>query len=257
MIRIASHDIRVFPDIESLSRSAVDFVLALVRKAAAARGRFSMAISGGSTPKQLYSLLASPSCRDSVPWPAVHVFWADERCVPKENPDSNYKLAFDTFLHAVPIPSENIHRIHGEEEPAAAARLYEEELRSSFGGGGMPVFDLILLGTGEDGHTASLFPGSAAVRETKRLAVPVYIDPPGLNRVTLTLPVLNHGACALFFAAGRSKAAVVHEIFEDGNPQSYPAGLVRPQSGSAVWMLDREAAGALTGVLMQKEVKTG
>lgn len=250
MTRIASHDVRVFPDIASLSRSAADFIVALVRRAVASRGRFSMALSGGSTPKRLYALFASPPHRDAVPWPEVHVFWADERCVPKEDPESNYKLAFDTFLQTVPIPSENIHRIHGEAEPAAAARLYEEDLHSFFGGA-VPVFDLILLGAGEDGHTASLLPGSAAVRETKRLAVPVYAAPPKLNRVTLTLPVLNHGACVLFLAAGRSKAAVVHEIIEDGNPKCYPAGLVRSEHG-VVWMLDREAAGALTGVMIGK-----
>ncbi len=246
------HDVRVLPDIESLSRAAAGFIVSYIQRTISARVRFSMVLSGGSTPKRLYELFASSPYRDAVDWTKVHLFWADERCVPPDDPESNYTLAFDAFLNSVAPPSQNIHRIHGEEEPTAAAGLYEEDIRAFFGAGRTPVFDLVLLGAGEDGHTASLFPNSPAVLERTRLAVPVDLDPPNLNRVTLTLPVLNNASHVLFLAAGRRKAGVVHEIMEDGNPKRYPAGLVKPGDGELTWMLDREAAGALTGVVMGK-----
>jgi 6-phosphogluconolactonase len=144
----------------------------------------------------------------------------------------------------VPLPLRNLHPVQGEAEPGAAALAYEEEVRSFFGG--MPRFNLMLLGVGADGHTASLFPGSAALRERTRLALPVYLEPPGISRVTLTLPVLNNALQVLFLVVGESKAGIVHEILEDGNPQGYPAGLVCPASGSLTWMVDHEAAAALT-----------
>lgn len=249
MTPVAHPDVRVFPDLASMSRAAADVIVSLAIRISAELGRFTVVLSGGSTPQHLYSLFGFSPYREAVPWRNVHVFWADERCVPADHPESNYKLAFDAFLSRVPLPAEHIHRIQGEEEPGKAAQAYEEHLRIFFGLSDIPAFDLVLLGAGEDGHTASLFPGSAAVRERKRLALPVYGDPPGPSRVTLTLPVLNHAAQVLFLAAGHAKAGVVHEIIEDGNPKSYPAGLVQPVRGSVTWMLDNEAAAALTSSL--------
>lgn len=250
MTPAARPEIRVFPDAVSLSHAAADIVVSLSAESSAARGKFTIALSGGSTPKHLYALFASSPFREAVSWSKTHVFWADERCVPPRHPDSNYKLAFDVFLSGVPVPAEHIHRIWGEEEPGKAAQAYEDTLRRILGSSGLPVFDLVLLGVGEDGHTASLFSGSAATREKKRLAMPVYVEPPGLSRVTLTLPVLNNAAHVLFLATGHSKAAIVHEVMEDGNPKNCPAGLIQPVHGSVTWMLDREAARALTDVVM-------
>ncbi len=238
--------VRVFQDIEELSRAAAEFLISLTQPISASEGRFTIALSGGSTPKRLYTLLGSPPYREILPWRQMHFFWADERCVPEDHPESNFKLAVDTFLSSVAMPKENIHRIKGEEVPGRAARDYEQELRSFFGTASFPVFDLIILGAGEDGHTASLFPGSASLHERTRLALPVYLEPPKLNRVTLTLPVLNHAAEVLFLASGRAKAGVVHAIVENGNPMRYPAGLVQPARGSVAWFIDRQAAGLLT-----------
>jgi 6-phosphogluconolactonase len=237
--------VRVFQDPEELSRAAAEFFITLAKKNTALHDRFSVVLSGGSTPRRLYSLLGSPLYRDDVDWSRVHVFWADERCVPKGHPESNYRLTHDAFLSSVPLPVENIHRIRGEEEPGKAAQAYEDELRNFFSVPGAAVFDLIILGAGEDGHTASLFPGSAALDERVRLAVPVYLEQPKINRVTLTLPVLNRAAQVLFLASGRAKADVVRDILEGGDTRHYPAGRIRPVDGDVIWFIDRHAAGKL------------
>lgn len=239
----ANPAVRVFADPESLFRGAAEFVASLAQ-GAASRGRFSVALSGGSTPVRLYALLASPPYRDRIDWARLHLFWADERCVPWDHRDSNYRLVYDMLLTKVSIPRGNVHRIVGEEEPECAAQEYDYDVRSFFEPS-FPAFDLVLLGAGEDGHTASLFPGAAALRERTRLAVAVFFEPPRISRISLTLQALNHAREVIFLASGRAKAAVVHEILEDGNPKQYPAGLVRPADGRVTWMLDRDAAGLL------------
>jgi 6-phosphogluconolactonase len=244
--KIQRLQVRVFQDLEELSRVAAELITELSKKSIASRGRFVIALSGGSTPQRLYSLLGSPLYRDVIDWSRMYIFWTDERCVPKDHAASNYKLAHDAFLSRVPLPAKNIHRIRGEDEPNKAAEAYQDELLDFFSGPGAIVFDLIILGVGEDGHTASLFPGSHALDERMRPVVPIYLLEPKINRVTLTLPVLNHAAQVLFLVSGRSKAAAVHEIVEDGNPKQYPAGLVRPLQGSIVWMIDQDASSALT-----------
>ncbi len=241
--------VRVFEDIGSLSRAAMELTVSLSQKAVAAAGRSTIALSGGSTPKQFYTLLGSVPGRDAVQWPQVHFFWADERCVPMDNPESNFRLAYDSFLSGMPIPAENIHRIKGELGPSRAARAYEDDMRRFFGGAGVPAFDIILLGVGQEGHTASLFPGSSALRETTRLALPVYLKRPKRDRVTLSLPVLNHAASVLFLASGSAKAEAVSAILESGSAHRYPAGLVQPLHGQVTWFLDREAAGKLRGLV--------
>jgi 6-phosphogluconolactonase len=213
------------------------------------QGKFSAAISGGSTPRKLYSLLGSAEYSPQVDWQRVHLFWADERCVPKEDEESNFKTVFDRLLSKISIPGENIHRIEGEEDPDKAARDYEKEVRRFFGMSGLPMFDLIILGMGEDGHTASLFPASKSLEETNRLAVPVYLEKPSKSRITLTLPVLNNAAQILFLAAGHSKADIVNEILGNGEmKERYPAGLIRPIHGSITWLIDQEAAEKLRGI---------
>lgn len=239
-------EIRIFADFEALSRAATELFVSLSQDAVSSGKRFTVALSGGSTPRRFFSLLSSSPYQEKIQWSSTHFFWADERCVPKEAPESNYHLAQSEFLSNVPVPEENIHRIMGENNPEQAAREYEDCLRKFFANHPIPVFDLIVLGVGADGHTASLFPGSVVIREQMRLAVPVYAASPKPSRVTLTLPVLNNAACVLFLASWRTKAAVLHEILEDGNPKRYPAGLVRPVHGRLTWLIDREAASMLT-----------
>lgn len=241
--------VTVFPDEEALGRAAADLFLALSREAIASRGRFSAALSGGSTPRRLYELLGEKPYRDAIDWRRVHVFWVDERCVSRDHRESNFRLAFDAFLSIVSLPAENIHRIKGEEEPDRAAREYEDDVRAFFSTSGMPTFDLIILGVGEDGHTASLFPDSPLLNERLRLAAPVYLEKPKLNRITLTLPVLNNAAHILVLATGEKKAEVVREILEGSGSARRPAGLVRPVPGVLQWLIDKRAA--------QKPARTG
>jgi 6-phosphogluconolactonase len=238
--------IQVFHDLEILSRAAAELFVALSKKAIAAQGRFTVALSGGSTPRYLYTLLGSSPRRERVDWKHVHVFWADERCVPVDHRESNFKLADDAFMRKAAIPDENIHRIQGELGADQAALKYEQELRFFFGTAPFPIFDLIILGIGEDGHTASLFPGAAALHEQERFALPVHLAYPQLNRVTLTLTVLKHAAEMIFLASGRAKAGVVQAIVEKGNPEHYPAGLVHPVQGTLTWFMDAEAAAGLS-----------
>ena len=238
-------EVRIFAGMEELSRAAAEHIVSLSRTAKASR-RIALALSGGSTPGRFYSLLGAPPYRDVIDWPSVHLFWADERCVPPDHPESNFRLVRDTLLSKVALPGGNIHRIIGEAGPERAARDYEETIRTFFGPALFPVFDLIVLGMGEDGHTASLFSGSPALRERSRIATAVVLEPPKAARVSLTLPVFNHASQILFLAAGRAKAAVVHEILEDGNPKQYPAGRVQPDRGRVTWMIDREAASLLS-----------
>ena len=233
--------VRVFQDLEALSRAAAELFTTCAKRCVAAQGRFTVALSGGATPRRLYTLFGSTPYRENVEWKHTHVFWADERCVPGDHPESNFKLAVDAFLSSVTMPKENIHRIKGEEGPRRAAQDYEQDIRSFFGPALFPVFDLIILGAGEDGHTASLFPGSASLHERTRLVLPVYLKPPKLNRVTLTLPVLNKAAQVLFLASGRAKAEVVSAVLEGDDGQHYPAGFVRPIHGGVTWFIDKEA----------------
>lgn len=236
--------IEVCPDLAALSRRSAELFLIAAAAAIAKKGRFAVAISGGATPRLLYQLLASTEFRGRLAWEKLHIFWADERCVPPTAPESNYGAAYEILLSRVPLPAVNIHRIQGELPPVQAADAYEEELRRFFGEERLPVFDLILLGVGADGHTASLFPETLQAMASGRLAAPVYVARLNSHRVTLTLPVINSARRVLFLAAGKEKAPVVREIVE-GKNTSYPAALVRPQ-GELIWLLDKEAAGNLT-----------
>ncbi len=241
--------VQVLSDLEAISHKAAEVFVNVSRTCTASQGKFSVAISGGSTPRKLYSLLGSAEYSPQVEWQRVHFFWVDERCVPKEHEESNFKAAFDRLLSKISLPDENIHRVKGEEDPDQAAREYEEEVRKFFGMPGLPMFDLVILGIGEDGHTASLFPGSKLLKERIRLAAPVYLKKPNRNRITLTLPVLNNAAQIIFLVAGQSKAGIVYEILGDGQrKERYPAGLINPAQGDLTWLIDREAAQKLGGV---------
>lgn len=238
-------EVRIFPDPKALNRAAADLFRSLVITAVSEDGRVSVALSGGSTPKGLYALLAESPYRDQIAWGHVHVFWVDERCVPPAHDDSNFKLVQELLLSRIAIPQENVHRIRGESGADRAALDYEQDLRTHFKSEGYPGFDLVILGVGADGHTASLFPKSPLLGERDRWAAPAFPGDQKKDRVTLTLPALNHAKKVLFLAAGREKKNVIRSILEEGNPEELPAGLVQPVAGSREWYLDQDAASLL------------
>lgn len=234
------NEVRVFENVAGLMEATAQEILKAAQQAVSEHGRFTWALSGGSTPRGLYRLLASGPFRDLMPWEAIHFFWGDERHVPPDHPESNFRMAREAMLDAVPVPPGNVHRIRAEEPDAErAAAEYEDELRSFFdlAQGEWPRFDLILLGLGKDGHTASLFPGGTAVHERERLVVAVIA--PGV-RITLTPPVLNNAGRAVFLVSGEDKAQALQSVIEgERNPERYPAQAVE---GNRLWMMDRPAA---------------
>lgn len=235
----------IYPDATSLAAAAARRFVTLGASAIAERGQFSVALAGGSTPEASYELLATERTATSLDWSRVHFFWGDERCVPPDHPNSNYRMAREALLDHLPLSPGNIHRIHGEMEPERAARTFSDDLVTFFGAA-LPAFDLVLLGLGNDGHTASLFPGSAVLRERVRPAAAVtahYQDRPAY-RVTLTLPAINAARQILFLVSGVAKAEIVAAVLE-GPTGRYPAQAVRPGSGRLGWMLDAPAAGQL------------
>jgi 6-phosphogluconolactonase len=228
-----------------LSERAAEEFVRLARQAIQLAGRFTVALSGGSTPKALYARLALPGYAERILWDRVHLFWGDERCVPPDHPESNYRMVQDSFLSNIQIPAENLHRMAGEKEPKVAAAEYEAQLKRFFKltDGALPRFDLILLGLGDDGHTASLFPGSAALNDEKHLVVADYVEKLKSMRLTLTLPVLNEGAEVVFLVAGASKAAIVKELFsEKASAAIFPASKIQPRIGNLIWMITADAA---------------
>lgn len=240
---MTERDVRVFPDAVSAAIAAAgEFVSACAGTAIEGR-LFVAAISGGSTPVALFRLLATKEYREQLDWGRIHLFWVDERCVPPTHKDSNFGAAYDTLLSRVPVPPGNVHRIMGELGPDEAAMRYEGELRRHFGAEAIPCFDLVMLGMGADGHTASLFPGSPVLTEQTRLAVPVSAEGLASHRVTLTLPVINHAYNVVFLVTGMDKAGVMREVLEGGEGAGrYPASHVRPENGRLVWFIDNEAA---------------
>lgn len=242
--------IEIFPSPADMTRAAANLFAARTAEAVSARGRFTAALSGGKTPIAIYTLLAKAPYVSQIPWARVHLFWGDERCVPPDHGDSNYRLVRERLIDHVPIPAANVHRMPGEMDPVEAAARYEEQLREFFAPheGGFPVFDLILLGLGEDGHTASLFPGTRALRESARWVLGHYVDAQKGWRITLTPPVINAAHTLVFIVSGAGKAAVLKEILEGPiRPDTLPAQIVRPADGTLLWMLDREAAALLKG----------
>jgi 6-phosphogluconolactonase len=233
---------------QELFAAAAEEVIRAANEAVAVSGRFTIALSGGSTPKNLNTLLAT-NARTSLPWDRMFFFWGDERHVPPSDPESNYRMAEETLLSKVPVPRANVFRIPAENPDAAAAALaYEETLRKFFAlqAGEFPRFDLILLGMGPDGHAASLFPGTAALQEKSRLVVANWVEKFKTDRITLTLPVLNAARCVIFLVSGTEKAAALHEVLETDAPGGqYPSKLVRPTDGKLIWLVDRAAASGL------------
>ena len=234
--------LRVAADVDTLSMQAAAAAVDIINSAVAAHGRCSLALSGGETPRGLYRLLGS-QFRAAVPWARVHFFWGDERYVPADHAESNYRMARETWLDHVPCPASNIHPMPTHLSPAAeAAAGYEKVLREFFGGGG-PAFDLNILGIGEDGHTASVFPGSPAVDEKERWVVDAHGDATPKWRLTLTLSALSRSTNVYFLVAGATKAhALRHALAVDADPHLYPAAGVRSAGGTVIWWVDSAAA---------------
>lgn len=240
----------MLPDSTLLARAAADAFLSAAREAIATTGRFTVALSGGSTPKAIFRLLADDHAAGAnhVQWNKVQIFFGDERHVPPNHPDSNFRMADETLLSKVPILPENIHRIEGELGAADAAGRYEVHLRSAFGilDDAAPRFDLVMLGMGADGHTASLFAGSAVLEERKALVSANWIEKFQSHRITLTFPTINAAAEVLFIAGGADKTTMLRNILHgDPSGQTYPAQMVQPVNGRLTWLTDEAAAGQL------------
>lgn len=240
-------EIRIVDTPADLFQAAAAQFVALANQAIAARGKFSVALSGGSTPKAMFALLASGSI-PNIPWDKIFFFWSDERHVPPDDPESNFRMANEAMLSRVPVPPANIFRVHAEEKDAdAAAREYEQTIRKFFAlrPGEFPRFDLTLLGLGPDGHTASLFPGSTGLKEHSRLVIANWVEKFKTDRITFTYPLLNHSACVMFLVSGVDKAPILHEVLE--NPASgLPAQQVCNTDGRLIWLLDKAAASDLS-----------
>ena len=240
-------NIRIYDDIQSLSRAAAGLVLERALEAVAARGWFSVALAGGGTPRTLYESLSASPYLYVMPWPSIFVFWGDERCVPPDSPESNYAMVRDALLERVPLPLENVFRMKGEVRPRSSAALeYETTLRGLFPQAGFPRFDLVLLGIGTDGHVASLFPGSPALEERERWVIETEA-PSGYStrdRLTLSLPLINSARTVIVIAAGENKRPVLKMVFDAPSPgdKNLPATLVNPREGELIWLLDRSAA---------------
>lgn len=238
-------DVRIFPSLAELFPAAATEFTRLAQGAIRSAGRFTVALSGGSTPKNLFKLLAGLPPGE-IPWEQVYFFFGDERHVPPDNPDSNFRMANESLLSKIHARPENVFRIHAEQDAEIAAENYEQQLIKFFNlqPGEFPRFDLIMLGLGPDGHTASLFPGSKGLGETRRLVIANWVEKFNAFRITFTYPVLNAAACVMFMATGADKADAVRQVIED-KQQGPPAGGVAPTDGKLLWFLDRDAAAEL------------
>jgi 6-phosphogluconolactonase len=239
-------EITVFPDKELFIAGAAEFMVARAVEAITARGRWTVALAGGSTPKPIYQRLAEAGYAQRVDWQRVHVFFGDERCVSPDDPRSNYRMARETLLDYVPLLPENVHRMCGEDDPALAALAYEQEIQRLFRTLTPPALDLICLGMGDNGHTASLFPGTASLRERERLVVPQYVEVMQTWRVTMTAPLLNAARHVAFFVDGAGKAEMLRRMLHGPyNPDVLPAQMIHPTGGQLHWLVDAAAAAQL------------
>ena len=255
--------IKHYDNLQALSSEAARWIVEWAKACIEDRGRFTWVLSGGKTPKGLYDQMASPPLSRWMPWPHTHLFWGDERCVPPGHNHSNFALAFRTLISRVPAPPQNVHRILAEKKPPEeAARAYEQTLRSFFGSSekgdlsgkngkrSIPSFDLILLGIGNDGHTASLFPGDRVLEEKNRWVLAVFIARsfPQVPRITLTLPIINQARSVMFMVVGAGKGRTVRKVLEGSRAavRQYPAARIRPRGNLTWWMDEAVYAAALT-----------
>lgn len=244
-------EILVCADAEAVARTAADLFLRLASESIRDRGRFTVALSGGSTPKRLFEILSTPKYQKQIDWAHVHLFWGDERYVPADHPDSNFLMTMETLLSKVQIPPANVHRIRTELSPAeAVATNYEAEIARFFAGspehGRFPSFDLIFLGLGTNAHTASLFPNSRALQEHSHLVTADFVEEVNMWRITMTAPLLSAARTIAFLVCGPEKASVIRDVlFGDYNPERKPAQLIQPDHGQLLWIVDRSSAAQL------------
>jgi 6-phosphogluconolactonase len=237
--------IRICADLEVLSLAAAELFAAEARQAVQARGRFAVALSGGSTPRRTYELLAREPFREMVPWQHTHVFWGDERCVPGDDPRNNARMACQALFDHVPVPPGQIHPMVCNGSPREAAVEYEALLRGFFDNW-RPRFDLVLLGLGENGHTASLFPGTSALEEQQRWVAEVYLAEEEQHRLTLTAEAINQASLVAFLVSGYDKAPILRNVLKEAQaPHNIPAQLIKPVDGGLLWLVDRDAASLL------------
>ncbi len=236
-------------DLEALSRKAAEFFVALSEECIKKKGRFTVALSGGSTPVRLYALLGCAPYKQMISWERVHLFWADERFVPRDHRDSNYRNLNENLLKKIPIPAGNVHPVRTDMPISISVDAYEEEVRAFLrtSQGKSPRFDLIILGIGEDGHTASLFPGSEVLKERERLVASVGDEKHKHPRVTLTTVVINNAANIFFLVSGKEKAPIMKKVIEDRD-SSLPASLIEPKGGNLLFLLDEDASRFLTRI---------
>jgi 6-phosphogluconolactonase len=236
-----NREIKVLPDAAAVAYEAAERVVAAANRAADEGRTFSIALAGGSTPKALYELLASDAFKSRVDWAKVEIFFGDERNVPPDHKDSNYRMAHQALLSRVPIPGDNVYRMAGELDAEEAAKEYGQTLKEKFGDGGL---DMVLLGMGDDGHTASLFPETAALDEKKHRAVANHVPKLNAWRITLSAPFINRAREVLILVAGASKATRVREVLEEvPDPRRLPVQLIQPVEGTLTWLIDAGAAG--------------
>ena len=242
-------DIRIFPDGEKLSHAAAHLLIALAQKAITDNGRFSMALSGGGTPQRLFQLLGQPPYTEQMPWENTYLFWGDERLVSPDNAGSNYGQAHAIFIGKIPIPQENIHRAHGELDANTAVSDYKTQLKNfAQDDREWPRFDVVLLGMGSDGHTASLFPGPITEAEQTEPVISVTADYDGrpAQRLTLTPPIINDAKHVIFLVTGANKATTVNDVIHGAyNPQKLPSQRIQPTNGTRIWFLDQPSAAKL------------
>lgn len=243
-------NVEVFRDAGALAAAAARHFARLAAACVLRTGRFTVALSGGSTPRAMFALLSEEPYRTSVPWGAVYFFWGDERSVPPDHPESNYRMAYEALLSKIPVPPDHIFRIPAELAPERAAAEYSAALRRFFCGteqtSELPRFDLVLLGMGADGHTASLFPGTTALAAGREVAVSTWVEKLQTHRITLTAETINNAAEVVFLVAGADKAATLAAVLVgEPQPEKYPSQLIRPRDGTLRWFVDEAAAANL------------
>lgn len=237
--------IKTYSDSKMLAIEAASHIVQCAQESISNHGFFSLVLAGGSTPRATYEVLATVQFVQRIEWEKVHIFWGDERCVASNHEDSNYRMAFDIMLKHLPIPVKQIYRMKGEIEPKEAAKEYENWMQSFFAGRA-PRFDLILLGLGYDGHTASLFPGTRAVSETRRLVLDNYVRKLSTWRLTMTPQLINQAANVNFLVSGKGKAEILRRVLAGRYaPEEFPAQIIRPENGQMRWLLDADAAALL------------
>ncbi len=238
-------ELHIAPDTKELSSRLAGFLLEDILSVLDKKDRYTFVLSGGSTPKALYKLLASEPYRSSVAWEKVHFFWGDERFVPFEDPRNNANMAYEELLNHIPVVAENIHVMNTSLSPEDSSEHYTGILRSYFGDTG-PTFDFVLLGMGDDGHTLSLFPGMPIIHEREKWVDSFYLDAQSMYRITLTAPVVNRAEKVVFLAAGSNKAEVLYQVLKgERNPEQYPSQVIQPSYGELHWFVDAEAAASI------------